>query len=325
MEGGDPVGHSHSPASFLRSLDVGASPQSAPSQPSDGQMERPQPDSMPQDLSEALKEATKEVHIQAENAEFMKNFQKGQVTREGFKLVMASLFHVYKALEEEIERNKENPVYAPLYFPEDLHRTAALEQDLAFWYGPTWQEAVPYTQATRRYVQRLQEVGCREPELLVAHAYTRYLGDLSGGQVLKKIAQKALDLPSSGEGLAFFTFPNIASATKFKQLYRSRMNSLEMTPEVRHRVTEEAKTAFLLNIQLFEELQELLTQEAEDQSPSQAPGVRRRAGSGTQDLTPTETPRGKPQLNILSQAPLVRWVLTLSFLVATVAMGLYAM
>ncbi|KAK1341550.1 hypothetical protein QTO34_017965 [Cnephaeus nilssonii] len=242
---------------------------------------------MPQDLSEALKEATKEVHARAENAEFMRNFQKGQVTREGFKLVMASLYHIYKALEEEIERNKENPVYAPLYFPEELHRRAALEQDLAFWYGPRWQETIPYTPATRRYVQRLQEVGRRQPELLVAHAYTRYLGDLSGGQVLRKIAQKALDLPSSGEGLAFFTFPNIDSATKFKQLYRSRMNSLEMTPEVKGRVIEEAKTAFLLNIQqdvppvpgkvgfeesleegfvdrteLFEELQELLPRNA---------------------------------------------------------------
>lgn len=163
---------------------------------------------------------------------------------------MASLFHIYEALEEEIERNKENPVFIPLYFPEELHRRASLEQDLAFWYGPRWQEAIPYTPAMRRYVQRLHEVGRTEPELLVAHAYTRYLGDLSGGQVLKKIAQKALDLPSSGEGLAFFTFPNIASATKFKQLYRSRMNSLEMTPEVRQRVIEEAKTAFLLNIQV---------------------------------------------------------------------------
>lgn len=163
---------------------------------------------------------------------------------------MASLYHVYVALEEEIERNKDNPVYAPLYFPEELHRKAALERDMAFWYGPRWQEAIPYTQATRRYVQRLQEVGREEPELLVAHAYTRYLGDLSGGQVLKKIAQKALDLPASGEGVDFFSFPSIASATKFKQLYRSRMNTLEMTPEVRQRVLEEAKTAFLLNIQV---------------------------------------------------------------------------
>ncbi|KAB1270154.1 Heme oxygenase 1 [Camelus dromedarius] len=282
-------------------------------------------DLMPQDLSEALKEATQEVHTQAENAEFMKNFQRGQVTREGFKLVTASLYHIYGALEEEIEHNKENPVFAPLYFPEELHRRAALEQDLAFWYGPRWQESIPYTQATRLYVRRLHEVGRREPELLVAHAYTRYLGDLSGGQVLKKIAQKALDLPSSGEGLAFFTFPNIASATKFKQLYRARMNTLEMTPEVRQRVLEEAKTAFLLNIQLFEELQELLTRDAKDQSPSQAPDLHRRAGSRVQGSTPTETSRAKPQPSILSQVPLIRWILTLSFLVATVAVGLYAM
>ncbi|XP_077024781.1 heme oxygenase 1 [Tamandua tetradactyla] len=288
-------------------------------------MERPQPGSMPQDLSEALKDATKEVHQQAENAEFMKNFQKGQVTPEGFKLVMASLYHIYTALEEEIEHNKENPVYAPLYFPEELHRKAALEQDMAFWYGPRWQEAIPCTQATQRYVRRLHEVGRTEPELLVAHAYTRYLGDLSGGQVLKKIAQKALDLPSSGEGLAFFTFPHIDSATKFKQLYRSRMNSLEMTPEVRQRVIKEAKTAFLLNIRLFEELQELLTLEAKEQIPPKATGLYRREGSRVQDSTSTETPRGKPQPNILSRAPLIPWVLTFSFLVATVAVGLYAM
>ncbi|XP_012656624.2 heme oxygenase 1 [Otolemur garnettii] len=285
-------------------------------------MEHPQSDSMPQDLSEAMKEATKEVHTQAENTEFMRNFQKGQVNREGFKLVMASLYHIYVALEEEIERNKGNPVYSPLYFPEELHRRAVLEQDMAFWYGPHWQEEIPYTPATQRYVQRLHEVGRAEPELLVAHTYTRYLGDLSGGQVLKKIAQKALDLPSSGEGLAFFTFPNIVSATKFKQLYRSRMNSLEMTPEVKQRVVEEAKTAFLLNIQLFEELQQLLAEDTKEQSPSKAERLRRRVP----DVTPMETPRGKPQPNVLSQAPLLRWVLTLSFLVATVAaVGLYAM
>lgn len=163
---------------------------------------------------------------------------------------MASLYHIYAALEEEIESNKQNPVYAPLYFPEELHRKAALEQDMAFWYGPHWQETIPYTPATQHYVRRLHEVGHTHPELLVAHTYTRYLGDLSGGQVLKKIAQKSLALPGSGEGLAFFTFPNIDNPTKFKQLYRARMNTLEMTPEVKHRVTEEAKTAFLLNIEV---------------------------------------------------------------------------
>lgn len=169
-------------------------------------------------------------------------------------------------------------------------------------------------------------MGRTHPELLVAHAYTRYLGDLSGGQVLKKIAQKAMALPSSGEGLAFFTFPNIDSPTKFKQLYRARMNTLEMTPEVKHRVTEEAKTAFLLNIELFEELQVMLTEEHKDQSPSQMASLRQRPASLVQDTAPAETPRGKPQISTSSsQTPLLQWVLTLSFLLATVAVGIYAM
>lgn len=279
-----------------------------------------------QDLSEAIKEATKEVHTQAENTEFMRNFQKGQVTGEGFKLVMASLYHVYAALEEEIERVRHSPVFAPVYFPEELHRRTALEQDMAFWYGPRWRHAIPCSAATTRYVQRIQEVGRREPELLVAHTYTRYLGDLSGGQVLKKIAQKALGLPSSGEGLAFFTFPGIPNATKFKQLYRARMNSLEMTPEVRRRVLDEAKAAFLLNIQLFEELQGLLTPEPQDQSAPQTLGLHHRASGPEQDSSPAEALQSQAQLPSHSPVPLLPWVLPLlTFLVATVAVGLYAL
>ncbi|CAH2329487.1 heme oxygenase 1 [Pelobates cultripes] len=203
------------------------------------------------DLSELLKEATKEVHEQAENTEFMRNFQKGLVSLHEFKMVMSSLYFVYEALEAEIERNKDNPVFSPIYFPLELHRKDALEQDLEYFYGPQWRKKIPCPQSTKNYVTRLHHVGQKEPELLVAHAYTRYLGDLSGGQVLKKIAQKALQLPVTGEGLAFFTFDNVSSATKFKQLYRSRMNSIEMNVAAKNRILNEAKTAFLLNVKVM--------------------------------------------------------------------------
>lgn len=92
-------------------------------------------------------------------------------------------------------------------------------------------------------------MGSEHPEYLVAHAYTRYLGDLSGGQVLGRITQKSLGL-KNGEGLSFFSFPAVSSPTLFKQLYRSRMNSLELTEEQRRGVLEEAVAAFQLNIQV---------------------------------------------------------------------------
>lgn len=96
------------------------------------------------------------------------------------------------------------------------------------------------------------QIGQENPELLVAHAYTRYLGDLSGGQVLGKITQKSLGL-SSKEGLSFFSFPGVSSPNRFKQLYRSRMNSVELTEEEKAAVLEEAVDAFELNIQVREQ------------------------------------------------------------------------
>uniref|UniRef100_A0A8D2H8T6 Heme oxygenase 1 n=1 Tax=Urocitellus parryii TaxID=9999 RepID=A0A8D2H8T6_UROPR len=236
--------------------------------------------SLPQDLCKALKEATKEVHTQAENAEFMRNFQKGQVTRKGSKLVMASLYHVYVALEEQISATRTTPSSPPSTSPRNCTTGPHWSRTWPSGTGHAGSRPSPTRQL--RGSGRLQQVERREPELLVAHAYTHYLGNLSRGQVLKKIADKALDLPSSGEGLAFFTFPNVASTTKFKQLYRSLMNTLEMTPEVRQRVIKEAKTAFLLNIKLFEELQELPTQDPKDQRPSQTAGLRHRASSQVQ-------------------------------------------
>ncbi|OCT85374.1 heme oxygenase 1 L homeolog isoform X1 [Xenopus laevis] len=272
-----------------------------------------------EDLSEALKEATKEVHVQAENTEFMRNFQKGQVSLEEFKLVMSSLYFIYEALEEEINRNKDNPVFSPVYFPLELHRKNALEVDLEYFYGPQWRKKIICPHSTKNYVDRLHHVGQKEPELLVSHAYTRYLGDLSGGQVLKKIAQKALQLPASGEGLAFFTFDNVTNATKFKQLYRSRMNSIETDAYAKKRILEEAKTAFLLNIKLFEELQTLsLATSQNGNTRTEATELRSR-GPKTENGRPTK------QNNSSSEeqpTTFLRWFLIAGCALITL-MGLY--
>ncbi|KFP61281.1 Heme oxygenase 1, partial [Cariama cristata] len=283
-------------------------------------------ESMSKDLSELMKEATKEVHEQAENTPFMKNFQKGQVSLHEFKLVTASLYFIYSALEEEIERNKNNPVYSPVYFPAELHRKAALEEDLEYFYGSNWREEIPCPEATQKYVERLHYVGKNHPELLVAHAYTRYLGDLSGGQVLKKIAQKALQLPSTGEGLAFFTFDGVSNATKFKQLYRSRMNALEMDVATKKRVLEEA----VPSSQVFEALQGLVSKGQENGHPGQPKAeLRTRNINKSNEYGPApgkESERtNRRHTDMIPSTPLVRWILALGFLAMTVAVGLFAM
>lgn len=106
---------------------------------------------------------------------------------------------------------------------------------------------------TKPYVDRIHEVGEKDPVLLVAHSYTRYMGDLSGGQILKKVAQRALKLPTTGEGLNFYQFEGIHSHKGFKQLYRSRMNELELDTEAKERLVDESNRAFGFNMMVSEQ------------------------------------------------------------------------
>ncbi len=106
---------------------------------------------------------------------------------------------------------------------------------------------------TKPYVDRIHEVGEKDPVLLVAHSYTRYMGDLSGGQILKKVAQRALKLPLTGEGLNFYQFEGIHSHKGFKQLYRSRMNELELDAETKERIVDESNRAFGFNMMVREQ------------------------------------------------------------------------
>ncbi|XP_066497778.1 heme oxygenase 2 [Hoplias malabaricus] len=211
----------------------------------------------PEDLSEMLAAGTKEVHAKAENTQFVKDFLRGRIRKELFKRGALALYYTYSALEEEIERNKDHPNFAPLYFPNELHRHEALAQDVKYFYGDDWQSQISHSPATQRYVDRIHDIGLNDPVLLVAHAYTRYMGDLSGGQVLKKVAQRALKLPLTGEGLMFYQFENIHSAKAFKQLYRSRMNELELDNDTKERIVQEAISAFQFNIEVFNELEEI--------------------------------------------------------------------
>ncbi|XP_056143981.1 heme oxygenase 1a [Lampris incognitus] len=213
-------------------------------------------DSANSDLSEQIKAATQDSHVRAENTQLMLNYQKGRITLTQYKLLLCSLYEIYEALEQELDRNATHQGVAPIYFPQELARLDSLEKDLEHLIGPDWRKRIVTPAATQRYVQRLQKIGKENPMLLVAHAYTRYLGDLSGGQVLGKITQKSIGL---SEGVSFFLFPGVTSPNRFKQLYRSRMNSIELTEEDRAAVLKEAVAAFEFNIQVFDDLQKMLS------------------------------------------------------------------
>ncbi|OKH20019.1 heme oxygenase (biliverdin-producing) [[Limnothrix rosea] IAM M-220] len=203
-------------------------------------------------LATMLREGTKTSHTMAENVGFVKCFLKGVVEKKSYRKLVTDLYFVYSAMEEEMERLKDHPIVSQIYFPE-LNRKESLETDLRFYYGANWQSQIKITPSGQAYVDRIHQVANEAPELLISHSYTRYLGDLSGGQILKKIAQNAMNL--DGDGTAFYEFDTIDDEKAFKDKYRAAMNSLDVEQEMADRIVEEANDAFGMNMKMFQELE----------------------------------------------------------------------
>jgi heme oxygenase len=208
---------------------------------------------MSSNLATKLREGTKKAHTMAENVGFVKCFLKGVVEKTSYRRLVADLYFVYSAMEEEMERHRQHPVVSKIYFPE-LNRKESLERDLHFYYGNNWREQIAPTPAAKEYVEHIRQVSANQPELLVAHSYTRYLGDLSGGQILKGIAQRGMNL-ANGEGTAFYEFKDIPDEKQFKAKYRQAMDELPVDEVTGDRIVDEANATFGMNMKVFQELE----------------------------------------------------------------------
>lgn len=208
---------------------------------------------MSQGLALLLKEGTKKSHSAAENTNFIKCFLKGVVHKSAYRQLVANFYFVYGALEEALTEHRQHPVLGKLYFPQ-LWRKQSLEQDLHFYFGSEWRTIVTPSAACQHYVARIRELSAQTPELLVAHAYTRYMGDLSGGQILKKIAKQAMGL-EDGQGTAFYDFETIRHHGAFKKEYRQVLDTLPVDVSTAQQIVDEANQAFVINMDMFKELQ----------------------------------------------------------------------
>ncbi|KAG0205398.1 Heme oxygenase 2 [Mortierella sp. NVP41] len=204
-------------------------------------------------LAVDLKEGTKTVHAEAERSKFVKYFFRGEITPATYGRFLISLYQVYSALEDALDKHKDNANVQLIYFPAELSRKEALEQDLEFFNGPEWRDMLtPVSPAQQAYIDAINRCANTKPELLIAHSYVRYLGDLSGGQILAKKLQKYNDLPE-GKGVAFYSFDTIENKTEFKDMYRIRLNQVEVDEETHKQIVEESCQAFVRNIDVFAE------------------------------------------------------------------------
>jgi len=198
-----------------------------------------------------LKEGTKESHSAAENTKFVASFLRGVVDYEEYRKLLTNFYYVYDTMEQRI-RETEDPMVQAVR-SESLERKEGIERDLEYYYGADWKEKQIPSDACNKYCHRINEIAEESPYLLVAHHYTRYIGDLSGGKILKEITARVLK-PPAGKGLDFYEFPSIPDAKLFKQNYRACLDNLGATVPQENALIAEANYAFELNMNMFDEI-----------------------------------------------------------------------
>ena len=206
-----------------------------------------------EDFAAQIKQGTKESHSAAENTKFVASFLRGVLDPQEYRKLIANFYFVYSAMEEEVEALKDHPVVGKINLPE-LPRKESLKEDLSYYYGPSWETEIKQSEACVKYVNRIREIAKDDPKLLVGHHYTRYLGDLSGGQILRGIAENSLK-PEKGKGLSFYDFSEISDSKNYKKVYRQLLDGLDVGQDDVDNIIREANYAFKLNMYMFDELQ----------------------------------------------------------------------
>jgi heme oxygenase (biliverdin-producing, ferredoxin) len=202
-------------------------------------------------FSSALRERSSGAHSGSEGAGFMADLIKGDGTREDYIALVAQHWFIYDALEDAARRMRRDPV-ASVFISDKLTRLPALEADLEFLVGPDWRERIRPLPTTERYVDRIRRVGATWAGGFVAHHYTRYLGDLSGGQFIGRLMQRRFGFDTNGIG--FYLFADIADPRAFKEVYREQLDAAPWSDDEKERVIEEVLLAYRFNTELFEDL-----------------------------------------------------------------------
>ena len=202
-------------------------------------------------FSQALRERTWSGHSDSEGAGFMTDLMKGEGTRDDYIALVAQHYFIYEAIEGAEKVFAGDDVVAQFATPR-LTRLPALETDLEYLLGADWRDQITPLPTTQRYVDRINEVGATWAGGFVAHHYTRYLGDLSGGQFIGRLMSRRFGFETNGIG--FYLFDDIADPKAFKEVYREQLDAAPWDAAEQERVIDEVLLAYRFNTQLFEDL-----------------------------------------------------------------------
>jgi len=198
-------------------------------------------------LAMRLRRETEALHREAERSGYINIILRKHAAKEGYALFLRSLEPAYGALEAALERDADHAILSLFDWP-PLFRRKAIDDDLSAISGQHWQDFLPVLKEAKAYAERIEQVGTKAPHRLLGHAYVRYIGDLSGGQIVKALLAKNPGLDA--EMLGFYDFPGITDAEGYKERFRGALDQAGDMAGDQDEIVDEALIAFQHNIDL---------------------------------------------------------------------------
>ena len=212
---------------------------------------------MTEKFSARLRQGTATIHDDVEHTDFMVDLMEGRLDAEAYATLLTQYEVIYAALEERARAFADDPVFAAFHDPR-LERHARIVADLAALNssgvtvesGPGSAVDSGVVPSARDYALRLSAIAT--PEAMIAHHYTRYLGDLSGGQAIGTLMARHYGI--GAEALTMWDFSELGKTKPYKDDYRSRLDEIAATGGDEQAVLDETIAAFEVNGALLSEL-----------------------------------------------------------------------
>ncbi|MEN9749564.1 MAG: hypothetical protein RL149_642 [Actinomycetota bacterium] len=202
-------------------------------------------------IAELMKQASRPQHTAAENSTFITQLMRGQLNLEAYTKYLINLAWLYEAIEEQTATGLARES-SELIWDSRLNRLDAITSDLEALGVENWKATTKPSNAMVSYIEHIKSLNGKADLRLVAHHYTRYLGDLSGGQAIAALVGRHYG--ATADQLSFYRFPDIEDNVRFKESYRAHLDGLTLNQEELDALVQEVQLAFEFNQKVFDDL-----------------------------------------------------------------------
>ena len=167
-----------------------------------------------------IKTRSNTLHKAAENTGFTQRLLNKAANVESYTAYIYNLSLVYESIEANLNKYSDIAEVKPFVTPE-IYRSASIKRDVK---ALADNKDIEVLSSTLAYVDRINTISEKNPKMIIAHAYTRFLADLFGGRIFYSLLKEHYKI--NDDALNYYVYDNLKDLKSYVMNYHNMLNSL---------------------------------------------------------------------------------------------------